>query len=174
MNGEIHEGGCLCGSMRYRTAGPPIRVTICHCRFCQRATGSAYLVEPVFSLSAFEMTSGTLAVYQHQSEGSGKLVDVHFCPTCGTKLFLTFERFPGAVGLYAGTFDDPSWIEVRPDNAKHIFTEVARPDSILPAGIPCYEAHATTNNGGPLEPTLHETPTRPATARPLTRGTRAP
>ena len=45
---EIHQGGCLCGTVRYRTVGRPERTTICHCTFCQRLTGSAFLVEPVF------------------------------------------------------------------------------------------------------------------------------
>ena len=44
----INEGGCLCGTVRYATKDDPVRVTFCHCRFCQRATGSAYLVEPIF------------------------------------------------------------------------------------------------------------------------------
>jgi hypothetical protein len=43
-----HEGGCLCGDIRYKTLADPLRVTICHCRFCQRFTGSSYLVEPIF------------------------------------------------------------------------------------------------------------------------------
>jgi hypothetical protein len=44
----VHEGGCLCGAVRYETLADPLRVTTCHCRFCQRATGSAYMVEPIF------------------------------------------------------------------------------------------------------------------------------
>jgi len=35
---EIHEGGCLCGSVRYRTTGDPVAATVCHCKFCQRRT----------------------------------------------------------------------------------------------------------------------------------------
>jgi len=38
---EIHEGGCLCGTHRYRVKGDPMRVLVCHCRFCQRRTGAA-------------------------------------------------------------------------------------------------------------------------------------
>ncbi len=43
----VHQGGCLCGEVRYRTTSAPVHVTICHCTFCQRMTGSAYLVEPI-------------------------------------------------------------------------------------------------------------------------------
>ncbi len=109
---STHEGGCLCGAIRYSVKTPPARVTFCHCRFCQRATGSDYLVEPIFEKPALEVIAGKPKTYSHRSEGSGKIVDIHFCAVCGTKLFLTFERFPEVVGLYGGTFDDPNWFEI--------------------------------------------------------------
>jgi hypothetical protein len=80
------------------------------------------------------------------------MVHVHFCPDCGTKLYLSFERFPDAVGVYGGTFDDPDWVEIRPDNAKHIFVGVGRHDTVIPAGMPAFEEHAMTKEGAPLEP----------------------
>ena len=83
----IHEGGCICGATSYETLGDPLRVTICHCRFCQRATGSAYMVEPIFRCEDLRVTKGSPATYQHRSQGSGKLVHVHFCAACGTKLY---------------------------------------------------------------------------------------
>ncbi|MGG5817445.1 GFA family protein [Falsiroseomonas sp. HW251] len=153
----IHAGGCICGAIRYETEGAPLRVTVCHCRWCQRATGTAYMVEPVFDLAAFRVTEGEPATYDHRSEGSGKLVHVHFCPRCGTKLFLTFERFPGAAGIYAGTFDEPDWIEVRPSEANHLFCEVARPDTLLPEGTRAFPGHARAQDGALNEPRLVET-----------------
>lgn len=154
---EVHAGGCLCGGVRFETRGAPLRVTICHCRFCQRATGSAYMVEPIFRLDDLEVR-GSPTVFDLRSAGSGQTVHVHFCATCGTKLFLTFERFEGMCGVYAGTFDDPRWIEVGPDNAKHIFVEAARPDTILPPGIPAFEQHAMGHDGAPLEPIVRDAP----------------
>src|SRR3954468_14911415 len=97
----LNHGGCLCGALRYATRANPLRVTICHCKFCQRATGSAYMVEPVFRLEHLRVTKGTPSVFQVRSRGSGKTVRVHFCATCGTKLYLTFERFPDSCGVYA-------------------------------------------------------------------------
>ncbi len=153
-----HEGGCLCGAVRYETQGDPLRVTICHCKFCQRATGSAYMVEPIFRQTDVRITKGTPTTYSQRSSGSGKLVHVHFCAACGTKLYLTFERFAESCGVYAGTFDDPNWFEIRPDNSKHIFIDVARHETILPAEVPCFGEHAMRNDGTPLEPVTFDQP----------------
>jgi hypothetical protein len=150
----VHEGGCLCGALRYETLSDPARVTICHCRFCQRATGSAYMVEPIFRNADFRITKGTPAVYDCRSEGSGKIVHIHFCRTCGTKLRLTFERFTEVCGVYAGTFDDPSWFEIEPNSAKQIFIETARPDSMLLPDIDAFSQHAILNDGTPVEPVV--------------------
>lgn len=151
-----HSGGCLCGAIRYQTTAAPSRVTMCHCRFCQRATGAAYMVQPVFDDVDFSLTSGSPKVFDMVSDGSGKIIRVHFCSGCGTKLWLSFERFPGKVGLYAGTFDDPSWFDITPDISKHIFLKEARRDTAIPAGIPTYEAHVVTKDGTPQSATVFE------------------
>jgi hypothetical protein len=155
---STHEGGCLCGAIRYSVKSAPVRVTFCHCRFCQRATGSAYLVEPIFEKRAFELVAGEPKIYSHRSAGSGKIVDIHFCAACGTKLFLTFERFPGYAGLYGGTFDDPNWFDYSASNAKHIFLSVGRHGTIVPAGIPCFDQHEMTNDGQRIAPQVFSEP----------------
>ncbi|MFN0113741.1 MAG: GFA family protein [Paracoccaceae bacterium] len=151
-------GGCLCGRVRFELSQAPIRVTVCHCRFCQKATGSAYMVEPIFERDALSVLTGAPSVYDHVSAGSGKLVHVHFCRDCGTKLWLTFERFPDAVGVYAGTFDDPCWFPIQPETSKHIFLGAARRDTVIPPGLPTFREHATANDGMPLEPTIFASP----------------
>jgi hypothetical protein len=35
-------GGCMCGAIRYECSTEPLAMGICHCRDCQRATGSAF------------------------------------------------------------------------------------------------------------------------------------
>ena len=67
----LNHAGCLCGALRFATRGNPLRVTICHCKFCQRATGSAYMVEPIFENTNLEITAGTPATYALTSAGSG-------------------------------------------------------------------------------------------------------
>lgn len=152
------QGGCLCGELRYEVSNQPARTTMCHCRFCQRATGAAYLVEPVFDNADFAMVCGKPKRYTHLSEGSGKKVYVHFCGNCGTKLFLTFERFESAVGVYGGTLDDPNWLIIMPENSKHIFLGVARKGTIIPPHFNTFEKHATENDGSPIEPTIFDKP----------------
>jgi hypothetical protein len=154
----IHEGGCLCGAIRYETLKEPIRVAICHCRFCQRATGSAYMVEPVFQDIDFRLTRGALATYQQRSEGSGKMVTIHFCQVCGTRIFLGLERAPDIRGVYAGTFDDPDWFAITLDNSYHLFLESARHDSIIPQGVRAFAQHRQLVDGTPTVPTVFDLP----------------
>lgn len=151
-----NEGGCLCGGVRYATLANPGRVTVCHCRFCQKATGSAYMVEPIFGNDDFVLLAGSPKTFDQVSKGSGKVVHVHFCGNCGTKLWLSFERFPDAVGVYAGTFDDPCWFPIEPSTSKHIFLGVARADTIIPSGLPTFVEHAVTNGGVTQETKVFE------------------
>jgi len=150
----VHEGGCLCGAVRYRTTAPPLRVTICHCTFCQRFTGSAYLVEPIFRRADVALSGTPPRTYEHRSDGSGKRVTLNFCATCGTTLYLDLERFPDILGLCGGTFDDPNWFDRGQGTCRHIFTRSAQDGVMLPAGIETYEAHALLSDGTPTAPVV--------------------
>lgn len=153
-----HKGGCLCGNIRYDTGGEPLWITVCYCRFCQHATGSDRMIEPIFERDSFTFTNNSPTIYTLPSEGSGKDVNVHFCEKCGTKLALTFERWPDRIGIYIGTLDDPMSIVSTEENSKHIFTSEARTGTILPPGFKLYDRHAAHNDGTPIEPMLHSAP----------------
>ena|ERR1700680_4218490 len=156
---RLNQGGCLCGAIRYETNSRPVHVTYCHCKFCQRATGSAYLVEPIFQRTSFEITSGKPATYTQTSEGSRKRVTINFCSTCGTKLFLDFERFPEIFGVFGGTFDNPNWFERTPRMSGHIFfLGVAQIGTVIPAGFSTFHEHAMLKDGTPVEPVIFEAP----------------
>ena len=145
---EVHWGGCLCGYIRYRTIGKPERTTVCHCTFCQRLTGAAFLVEPVFLKTNVEVERGALQTYEHRSPDHGRTLTVGFCPRCGTHLSLRFERFPTMQGVCGGTFDDPDWF--KPD--RHIFTRSAVDWMTFPAGVSCFEQHAINPDGSAATP----------------------
>jgi hypothetical protein len=146
------KGGCLCGDVGYRTLAEPVRVTICHCRFCQRFTGSAFLVEPVFRREDVVLSGARPRVYEHRSDSSGKRVSLNFCGRCGTTLFLDLERFPDVYGLCGGTFDDPDWFDRSPGKCRHIFTRSAQKGVVLPAGIDTFKEHALRLDGTPNQP----------------------
>lgn len=152
---ETHEGGCLCGALRYAVACDPMRLTWCTCHFCQRMTGAPMNALAGFSEEAFAVTKGEVRVYTHVSEGSGKDMHLHSCPVCATTAYVTLERFPGSVGVMAGTLDDPNWFERTPENAKYIFMSGAQKGTLVQAGFPVFEAHATTLDGTPIAPVIH-------------------
>jgi len=151
---SINDGGCLCGEIRFRTTAEPVRITVCHCTFCQRLTGSAYLVEPIFRREHVSFRGKMPNTYQHRSDGSGKRVIVNFCGRCGTTVCLDLERFPDIVGLCSGTFDDPNWFERDKDNCRHIFIRSAQRGVVLPTGVKLFAEHALKLDGTPNEPVV--------------------
>lgn len=135
---EIHEGGCLCGSVRYRTTGDPIAGTVCHCRFCQRRTGSAFSEPVLFHTEQVEFLGGPRTMYEHHSDESGRWLRLEFCPRCGTTVSWTAERRPGVRGIAGGTFDDTSWFKV----VRHIWTRSARAWIAVPDDVERFDKGA--------------------------------
>ena len=64
----MNEGGCLCGKVRYHVTTEPSDVINCNCRFCQRSTGAAYMVETLFTKEDFAVTHGTTKVYERRCQ----------------------------------------------------------------------------------------------------------
>ena len=139
-----HEGGCVCGSVRYATTGDPLRVTVCHCTLCQRRTGTAFSVEPVFNETQVQITGGPRTRYRHISDESRRWLDLEFCPKCGANIGFTLEWRPGLRVIDAGTFDDPSWIRSDRFQFRHIFLRSAQKWSAVPEGVERYEKHFAT------------------------------
>jgi hypothetical protein len=135
------EGGCLCGAVRYRASGEPSRTVVCHCRFCQRCTGSAFAIWPTFAQAQVQ-TRGDLSAYEHRSDESGRWIRLFFCALCGTTLTSAFEKGAGEVAILGGTFDDTSWI-TRID--RHVWTRSRQHWLPLPPGAMLFER----SSGGP-------------------------
>lgn len=99
-------GGCLCGKVRYTVAGEPAFSGICHCRNCQRYTGSAF--EPVVAYPSAAITlQGELKTYNDTGD-SGKAVYRRFCPNCGSGVIADADALPGLTLVLVGGLDDPS------------------------------------------------------------------
>ena len=108
-------GGCYCGAIRYESEGPPMNPGICHCRQCQRWTGSAFLAVVGFPLSGFRYTKGSPKLNQ-----SSSIVERWFCPDCGSSLHCRYlvnldddhTANPDHVLVSIGTLDKPDVVEM--------------------------------------------------------------
>ena len=138
---ELHEGGCTCGALRYETSAQPLRVTVCHCKWCQRRTGTAFAVEAVFNVDQVRFLRGTAASYRHVSDESGRWLLIDFCANCGANIGFTLEAVPGIRTIAAGTFDHPEWISSQKQLFRHVFVRSARDWSEIPKGAEQYEKH---------------------------------
>jgi hypothetical protein len=123
------EGGCACGAIRYKLTNQPLIVHACHCRDCQRLTGTAFATN-LWIEEKFVEPGPTAPASFRLAGASGQPHDVFFCERCGTTLWSRYHPVPWALFVSAGTLDDPDPVE--PD--VHIFTRSKLPWLELPAG----------------------------------------
>ena len=129
-------GGCLCGAVRYESAGAPVFSLLCHCRDCQRSSGSAYNAALRVPAAGFRITQGEPKLYARTAD-SGNMVTRAFCPDCGSPLFIRVSTRPDLIGLRAGTLDDPSAFRPEAD----IFVKSAQPWDHMDPALPKYPTY---------------------------------
>ena len=98
---QDHQGGCLCGAVRYTVRGAPTYSAHCHCRSCQKALGAGYATWSGFEPENFEVTQGEIT-FCATSPG----VQRGFCGRCGSSLTYTGEGWD-TIGITTATLDDP-------------------------------------------------------------------
>ncbi|GGE52527.1 hypothetical protein GCM10007421_28710 [Halopseudomonas oceani] len=86
-------GGCLCGAVRLRAEGQPLRVGICHCLDCRKHHGALFHASAIFVLAAVEIAGQT-------AEYAGR----HFCPLCGSSVY---SRSGDEMEVHLGALDEP-------------------------------------------------------------------
>ena len=104
---DKYNGGCLCGSVRYEINGSLSNPMLCHCKVCQKQSGSA--VSTIIGVAKKDISiSGQVKTITTPAD-SGRDIDRQFCPECGSPLFSISETFPDVIFVKVGTFDDTSW-----------------------------------------------------------------
>jgi hypothetical protein len=148
MSDEItREGGCACGAVRYRVRGDPTNVNNCHCRQCQRQTGSTSVVNAFFEAERLTLLSGELSEHTVKAGSGGPHVIVR-CSRCGTALWSYYPRLGRlGAGVRVGTLDESETF--RPDAA--IYVSERMPWVALPPGIPAFEKFYNTQEVLPPE-----------------------
>jgi hypothetical protein len=129
---EPLEGGCTCRAIRYRMTSAPLFVHCCHCRWCQRETGSAFVLNAMIEANRVVLLSGTPDVVNTPSN-SGKGQKISRCPTCRIAVWSNYAGAGEAIRFVrVGTLDNPD--RLPPDI--HIFTSSKQPWVVLPEGTP--------------------------------------
>ncbi|MBH5391450.1 GFA family protein [Bradyrhizobium diversitatis] len=97
-------GGCQCGAVRFAVMTAPTRVSICHCRMCQKAAGAPFASFADINKVDFAWTRGHPSFFR-----SSTIAERGFCAACGTPL--SFGRIDGdRIEIMTGTFDHPDWV----------------------------------------------------------------
>jgi hypothetical protein len=111
---EQHTGGCLCGAVRYRVTGSPLRVGLCHCSQCRRQTGSALPSFVTWPLDQLEVTKGAPSRFRVSD-----IATREFCRDCGSPLFWRPTR-GDRITVLLGSLDDA---EAMPKPSYELWTE---------------------------------------------------
>lgn len=106
MNETALDGGCSCGSTRYRVTGAPLWVAFCHCKSCRRATGA-----PVSAYAGYDQKQLLWSGQRPGSYSSSSGVRRRFCSTCGSPLSYESTRWPGEIHIHLGSLDQPERLE---------------------------------------------------------------
>jgi len=126
------DGGCTCGAVRYRLTAKPLFVHCCHCRWCQRETGSAFALNAMIEAERVVLLSGAPEIVPTPSN-SGKGQKISRCPACRVAVWSNYAGAGDSVRFVrVGTLDAPDALP--PDI--HIFTLSKQPWVRLPEGTP--------------------------------------
>lgn len=126
------EGGCDCRAIRYRMETSSLFVHCCHCRWCQRETGTAFALNAMIEAERVTLLEGEPIIVDTPS-ASGKGQRIARCSNCHVALWSHYSGFGDRVRFVrVGTLDAPDHLP--PDI--HIFTASRQPWVVLSPGIP--------------------------------------
>jgi hypothetical protein len=132
-----YDGGCTCRFVRYRMTTKPLFVHCCHCRWCQRETGTAFALNAMIEAERAQLLEGEVEVVNTPSN-SGKGQRISRCPKCHVAVWSNYAGAGDAVRFVrVGTLDDPD----RLPPEVHIFTASKQPWVILPSNTPAVEEY---------------------------------
>jgi hypothetical protein len=127
------EGGCACGAVRYSLNAAPMFVHCCHCKDCQRQTGSAFVLNALIEADEVTLHAGAPEPSRMPTD-SGRPHDIWRCPGCGTAVWSTYGGVSAIRFVRVGTLDEAS--ALKPD--VHIYTRSKQPWLELSPDIPAF------------------------------------
>jgi hypothetical protein len=112
------KASCNCGQLRVTCVGPdPERRSLCHCKLCQKQSGSAFAIQARFPKEQvtiegkstawkFPIDGAKPVTYRNCASEGGTF---HFCPVCGSTVWYTADADPARIGVKVGAFADPTF-----------------------------------------------------------------
>ena len=144
---DMATGGCTCRAVRYRLSASPLFTHCCHCRWCQRETGTSFALNALMETEAVELTEGTVDVVKTPSN-SGRGQWIARCPACRVAVWSTYGAASSAICFVrVGTLDEPD----RFAPSIHIFTSSKQPWVVLPEGVPTFAQYYDAATVWPAE-----------------------
>ena len=144
--GSEMTGGCDCGELRYRMTSAPLIVHCCHCRWCQRETGTAFALNAMIESERVELLKGEPILIDTPSE-SGKGQLIARCPSCHIAIWSHYALGTSLRFVRVGSLDDPD--RLPPD--VHIYTASKQPWVQLPGDAKVFAGYYDRRDVWPTE-----------------------
>ena len=139
MPTETISGSCLCGSVSFTIAPPIAAFGYCHCRRCQKTTGSGHAANIFVLPDQFAWIAGEQFVKQFDLPGAKRFA-VAFCTTCGSRVPHVMKGGKNVL-IPAGVLDTNPI--ARPDFS--IFWDSRAPWYVETPGIPKHSEYAPSS-----------------------------
>ena len=147
MTAAVHEGGCTCRAVRFRMTSGPLFVHCCHCRWCQRESGSAFAINAMIEADRVQLLQGEPEMVDTPS-ASGKGQQIVRCPSCRVALWSHYAGAGRSVCFVrVGALDMPDALP--PDI--HIFTSTRQPWVLLPPDTPAVAEYYQASKHWPAD-----------------------
>ncbi len=140
-----YDGGCTCRQVRYRMTSKPLIVHCCHCRWCQRETGSAFVINAMIEADRVAVLTGEVEIIDTPSH-SGNGQRISRCPICHVAVWSNYSS-DAIHCVRVGTLDEPD--RLPPDI--HIFTASRQSWVVLPPDIPAVEEYYEASDMWPAD-----------------------
>ena len=131
---KTYTGSCLCGGVKLKATGEPLRVIHCHCPSCRKATGAAFATFVDYQRDKVTITGKTLRSY-----ASSPGVKRSFCGKCGSTISFVGDNWPDEIDICIGIFDTPEVFTP----TSHVYMKTALPWLHMEDGLPKIKTFST-------------------------------
>lgn len=122
---------CQCGKLSATVAdGAEATTVVCHCRDCQRRSGSPFGAIAYFPREAVTI-SGNPREFTRPTD-AGNTFTTGFCPDCGSTVYAKASRMPEITGVPVGAFADRAF----PMPVRSVYEQSRHDWVVLPEGMP--------------------------------------